>query len=115
PLENPECVQGKAKTWPTKTNWFLSGDSLNMFLGFAQLRLDLVFSVQVQPGFVVERVIANLVAGISYRTQGSMIFFAGSILTNDKKGNLQVPLLQKIQHTRHDNIKICRELFPVWI
>src|SRR5690606_28374858 len=47
--------------------------------------------------------------------QGSMICFAGSILTNDKKGNLQVPLLQKIQHTRHDNIKIWPALLPVWI
>src|SRR5436309_774226 len=69
----------------------------------------------MQPRFVVERVIADLVPDCCYRGYRSTIFLKSSILTDNKKCDLEVSLFQKREHARHDNIEIRWEGIPARI
>ena len=66
----------------------------------------------MQPRLMVKRVIGDLVTSIGYHPNGIVILFKNRILPNDKNGDLQIPLLKKVDKSRHTNIEVARERFP---
>ena len=59
--------------------------------------------------------ISNIVPPFSYRLQILSILFQRGILTNDKKGDLEIQPVQLIKKTGNENIEVGRILLPTVI
>jgi hypothetical protein len=50
-----------------------------------------------------------------YLTQDMMIILNRSVLPHDEKGNLELELVQQIQHSRYEQRQIGRKRLPAFI
>jgi len=74
----------------------VSRDALDVLFSTGDLILNLLFSVQMEPGLVVKGVVANLVPSSGDGGKGLSVLVEHGVLTDDEKGNGQITLLEKM-------------------
>ena len=60
----------------------------------------------MQPGLMIERVIADFMSGCGDRRESLKVFFAGGVLADDKDRHPQVAFLQDLQESRDNSVKV---------
>jgi hypothetical protein len=83
-----------------------------MFFGKPNVNLCFIFTVKMQPWFMVKGMVPYLVSGGSNGSEDLMVLFHCRILTDDEESDGQLPSLEKIQDTRHQDVQVRGKRLP---
>ena len=92
-----------------------TGRLQNGSLAGGQFINELPTTVCVQPRLVMERVVADLVTGLSDRRKCGAVDRQRGVLADHKHGNLDPSACEEIQESGYDQVQIRRELAPGFI
>ena len=104
-----------AETRPTKPEGALASRGLDRVLGGRKLRHELVARVPLQPAFVVEGVIPDLVAPVGDHSNPREAVGAGGVHPDDEEGDPTPHAVQQVEERGHERRQVRPPLFPARI
>src|SRR5207244_5444094 len=112
PHQDAQGRWGEADAGSARPQWALSGGSLDVLLGPPELDLGLLLGIQVQPGLVVEGMVADLVPCRRDRAEELPVLVERGILADDEHGDGEIAGLEKIEDARHHDVQIRWQTLP---
>ena len=110
-----EHVGAEAEARPTKADGALTAGVGDRVLGVAELRLQLGPRVSVQPGFVFEGVIADLVAPGDELRERAPVAVEGGVLADDEPRDPEVQRVEQVECVGHQHVEVAGKGLPAGV